>query len=268
MGTFIFCELGFGTRGGGGVWEGSGVEARFGWWRSGGGGGGVGGGKVVGQVDPGSHGSCFVEGANILREKFSSEFGLKALDEPTEKVGVGGVFDEEGCLAERVDVGGGRGGMFDGVEAMASLEVWVVGGKGVGQASLEVGEGGEGTAHGPVQGRPTKEGQGDAELQVGSDAGEDHVVAEEEQETIDVVVGSLVAGEGGRLEGSLGSCLVARKWRWRGGGGEKGGTGRRLHVVVEGHVAERRVFVKEVGEGWLVAITLFDLKDGGWGTAR
>ena len=43
--------------------------------------------------------------------------------------------------------------------------------------------------------RQGAEGEGDAELQVGSDAGEDHVVAEEEQETIDVVVGSLVAGD-------------------------------------------------------------------------
>ena len=69
------------------------------------------------------------------------------------------------------------------------------------------------------------------------------------------------------------AALAAALWLESGGGGGeggggKGGTGRRLHIVVEGHVAERRVFVKEVGEGWLVAITLFDLKDGGWGTAR
>ena len=72
MGTFVFSELGFGTGGGEGGWKRSGVEARFGWWRGGGGGGGVGGGEVVGQVDPGSHRSCFVKCAYVVSEEVSS----------------------------------------------------------------------------------------------------------------------------------------------------------------------------------------------------
>ena len=45
----------------------------------------------------------------------------------------------------------------------------------------------------------------------------------------------------------------------RGGGGKEGGTGRRLHVVVESHVAKARVIGHEVGKGWLIAIVLCDL---------
>jgi hypothetical protein len=100
----------------------------------------------------------------MVGEELGTEFGLKAFNETAEHFIVLDLGDEHGCLAEGINVGGGRGSLSKGSQAVTGLKNGIVRGEGSHEASLELVEGGEGTAHGPVKGRSPKEGQGDADL--------------------------------------------------------------------------------------------------------